>query len=233
MAFSVADLASAADSTDQQDYTTASFTPTADRLLLAVVAVRDDTALPGTPTVSGGSLTWTLATDGSVSAEQTFDVIADPQIRVTAHWADSGGSPSSFAVTFDYPAGTQQSAAWSVYEIDGTPRDATAFVQIVLGREDANTAAAITLAAFGDTANRPFGFFSHDKSETKTVSTSFAAIGNVSTANQNVSMLTEWRDAVDTGLDPSWATSGSWGGFAIELAATAVGSGQAALIGVM
>ncbi len=216
--FSVVELESDVTSADQQDYTTGSFTPTADRLLIAVISTRDDSAEPPKPTASGGSLTWTLITDGSVEGDRVYNTVGTPRSRLTAFWADSGASPSSMTVTFDYPSGTQDSAAWSVYEIDGTDRDATAFVQVVLGSGDAATSGAITLAAFADTDNRPFGFTAHDKNETKTVSTSFTAITNNSVATQNVSLLTEWRDAVDTTLNPTWTTSGDWGGFAIEIA---------------
>ncbi len=160
MAISVSsvDTTSGTDSANQTTYTTASFTPTADRLLIAVFSTRDDATRLGQPTVSGGSLTWTLITDGTTAADSAYNTASSENSRVVAFWADTGGSPGSMTLVFDGVGATLDSACWSIYEVDGTDIDANVFVQVVTNRGDGATSGSFTLAAFADSANRPFGF---------------------------------------------------------------------------
>ena len=69
-----------------------SFTPAANALLFAHLAMRSTLAIPG-PTVAGGGLTWTLTVDRS------FEGAVTTRLRQRVYVAATGPAPSAMTVT--------------------------------------------------------------------------------------------------------------------------------------
>ena len=97
---------------------TASITPTSNRLVLAIFTLRADAAAGVDQiTVSGCGLTWVRMD------EQDFDAGGN---RVGGVWRALGASPSSGAVTFTYGgAGTPIGSTWIVSEFDNVDTSGT------------------------------------------------------------------------------------------------------------
>lgn len=106
MTLAVTALTGGADSTDATVYTTASITPSANKLILAAITTRHSTACE-VPTVAGNGLTWVKVADQPDAAG-----------RMTSVWRAMGASPTTGTVTFTH-ATNHQGAVWSVCEISG------------------------------------------------------------------------------------------------------------------
>jgi hypothetical protein len=139
--------------TDAASHATASYTPTANRLVLAVLGT--DTFAGGaapTSTAAGNGLTWVEV------ATVPFATISETNTRLTVFRA-MGATPSAEALTFTH-SGTVSSAAWSIIEFTGMDTSGTngsgAIVQSATNRSDSATDLAVTLASFGSTNNATF-----------------------------------------------------------------------------
>src|SRR3990172_1754051 len=99
MAVTQALLTNGVDGTDTTEYTTASISPSANRLILVMVHSRDNSAPHSVPTVSGLSLTWNQVvtktqTDGGGTVGNTVTVF-----RALSSSPGSGALTISFAST--------------------------------------------------------------------------------------------------------------------------------------
>lgn len=89
------------------EYTTDSFTPAADSLLVVWVVSRGNSR---TATVSGHSLTWTMEMDAAWDANGS---------RIGVYTAQVGGSPSAGALTITMAGGSVSQCHWSVIQVTG------------------------------------------------------------------------------------------------------------------
>lgn len=209
--------------------TTATFTPSADRLLIACyVAMRTDATQPTDPTVSGGNLTW------AQQHEQFFSTAGnrDQMWIYAADTGEGGASLSNMAVTFDHDATTHQGFLWSVFSLDGTDLAssggsstvAECFIQFVDGPVNSvSSPLSITLAAAADSGNRPFlSGFAATGSQDLMPQTNWTQIGESGGIGTPVfgELMTQWRsDAFDTAAAMTWATGDvRKGGIAFEVA---------------
>lgn len=95
--------------TDATSYNTASVSPTANRLLILVVAGAS-TGWPGPNSVTGNGLTWTKA------GNQT--IILDAE-GISIWYAYTGSTPSAGAISIGFPV-TQSYCIWAVHEVSGS-----------------------------------------------------------------------------------------------------------------
>ena len=215
MAITQASLTGAANTVDASSFTTASITPTANRLVIAVIYNRSGITDPAeTPTLSGNGLTWVQIT--TTTAGNTRD-------RVTMFRA-MGASPSSGAVTIDFAGNTQNACHHSIFEFAGIDTSGTngsgAVVQSATNSGTA-TSLTVTLAAFGSTDNGATSGFEHRANEATTPETNWTEIHDVTEINPNSNLETQWRADNDTTASASWTTLANCGGIAIEIKAAA------------
>lgn len=182
-------LTSHGDSADANSYTTASsFTPGANRLVLAFVE-NSKGSTADTPTVSGNSLTWVQVTTVTFSTGN--------RRRLTLFRA-MGASPTNGALTADFAGVNQTSIAISVFEFDGVDTSGTNGSGAIVQAPTPVTGAAvssvsITLAAFGSASNG-------------------ASAGVGATANVGITHDTGWNEIHDitsvtvpaTALETQW-----------------------------
>ena len=106
-------LANGTDTSALSVYSTASQTPTANRVVLAVVASSATSTRPDAPTLSGNGLTWVNI--GTFYGSTT----GTTRVRVTGFAALTGASPSAGVVTITH-ASSQAACSWSFAEFPGT-----------------------------------------------------------------------------------------------------------------
>lgn len=89
--------------------TTASFTPSANAILVVGFHVLAGSSPPSPTWTDSAGLTWTTITDTGFNSTN----------RYTVKWAQVGASPSAMTVTADYGATSTSSASWGVVELTG------------------------------------------------------------------------------------------------------------------
>jgi hypothetical protein len=210
-------------SADATSYGTGSFTPNSDSLLVAIYDSDRTSADPTTPTVSGHG-TWT-AID---SLQWVTSAASNPTNRGKLFiFALDTGAPGDSTVTFDHGATTHAGAEASVFELSGTDVAsgvAQCFVQLVHSTVDTigSSDLSITLAAAGNSANRPFMAVSTMGATTFVPQTNWTGIHNLSHTTPNQTLYTEWRsDAFDTAAHLDYASNVFRGGIAFEVKAGA------------
>jgi hypothetical protein len=216
MAITAVNLTNDGTTTDAVSFTTASISPTANRLILLAVSCRPATG-SAAPTVTGNGLTWVPVGGGEYGGAG-----ARRTVRV---WRAMGASPTSGVITLDFGAVTVASINWSVDEFAGVDTSGTngsgAIVQSAATiNATASTSITQTLSAFGSTSNVGYGAVSHALNATLTVGSGFAALCNRSIGTDNISLLTEWL-VNDNTVDASWAGSTTRGIVAAEIKAGA------------
>ncbi len=208
MAITQTVLTSSANTTDATSWTTASISPTANRLVLAAVS-SSLAAGPAVPTLTGNGLTWVQVNSRTYAGNR----------RVTVFRA-MGASPTTGTVVIDFAGVTQLAAAWIFSEYDGVDTSGTngsgAIVQSVIAT-GTSAAPAATLAAFGSTSNATYGAFSVNN--TSGFTGEFAEVADVNVSGLG-SLMAEWRNDNDTSVTAT-CTSGDWGVVAIEIKAGA------------
>lgn len=222
MAVSIANITSGFDEDGGSSSTTASYTPTANKLQLLTVASRTGISTdPNQPTVTGDGLTWVVI--NSI----VYDTSSSSRRRVTLFRA-LGSSPSAGVLTIDFGGQAQTDVTWIVDETTGMDTSGTdgsgAIVQSVTGKDESGTATSltITLAAFGSTDNATYGSFGWDGSPTQTAGTGFTEIDEQHDSVSDVACGTEFRADNDTSVDASYSSAVLVGGIAIEIKAASV-----------
>lgn len=177
-------------------YSTASITPTANKLLLAAVYSGYAAGTPNQPTLTSSGLTWVAVGTVVVGVN-----------RITLFRA-LAASPSAGAVTIDFGGQTQDRCYWSISEFDGTDVGGTngsgAIVQYASNYNDltANTTLVVTLSAFGSANNATYGFFR--AGNIQTAGTGFSLQGS---ADGTTHCASEFRADNDTSVDETWSSS--------------------------
>ena len=151
----IALLTSGDNETDTTVYSTASISPNADRVLLAIVhGLRLSVAANSVPTCAGLGLTWVEV------ATKAFSHGAESERSRVTIFRAIGPGPTTGAISFTFPE-TQARATFAVLELKGTEigggDGADAIVQAVVSAETTTSPVTATLAAFNDPANATFG----------------------------------------------------------------------------
>lgn len=215
-------LTSNAVTTNATSYTTASISPTANRLLLAFFLNCDETAAPLDAAISGLGLTWFGA------GAQNFNSIATPRKRVKAYFAITGASPGSGTITFNLSAQTHEGASWAIAEVENTDL-IDPLVQVGGNANDNSKFFSVSLATFADPVNNAtFGWFGWDDTSTFSPTAPFVELFEGGNTLPNFRSVLVWRlgNALQHG-----SLSGSprqYGGIAFEVRAptTTTGWGQ-------
>lgn len=210
-------LTTGVDSDGGSGATTASVSPTANRLLLLTVSSRTGiTADPNEPTVTGNGLTW-VPVNGVV-----YDNTSSSRRRITVFRA-LGASPSTGTISIDFGGQAQTHVLWSLDEFSGVDTSGTngsgAVVQSATNFDPNNTLSTltVTLGAFSSTNNATFGAFSiFDGTAAFTVGSGFTSLGDIGTGT-SLHILSEYKSTNDTSVDASWAGTSEVGGVAIEI----------------
>jgi hypothetical protein len=200
---------------DASSFATNSYTPTANRLMIAYVG-NTKSGTPETPTLSGNGLTW----DQLVTYQPDT---AGTQRRMTIFVAKSGASPSAGAVTADFGGVSQLGCAVIVDEFNGADLTGTALAAIVQNKTGSTSGSAtsesITLNNAIGSGNATYGAFMHQADEATNPGTGYTQLGTGTFTSPAESHLTEYRADGNTTVDASWTTSIQKGGIAAEIKA--------------
>lgn len=207
-------LTNGQDTTDDSDSTTASITPSANKLILLTVSSRKDTETAEQPTVTGCNLTWVAINT------RVYDASGSTR-RVTLFRA-MGSSPTTGALTISFGA-TQTAKSWVVDEITNADTSGTngsgAIVQSVVNSAASATSLTVTLAAFSSANNATYGGFGNAGEGALVAGTGFTRLATQQVAGE-VGVATEFKSSNDTGVDMTGPTM-DVGGIAIEIKSAA------------
>jgi hypothetical protein len=208
MAFSVTSKTVGGSGTAASSYTTASITPTANRLLIIFATSKSSFSTVNQPNVSGNGLTWNLIRFRDNGAFQ-----------LSAFWANTGASPSAGSITIDFAGQEQQRCGWSVFEMDGADLS-TPIVQSARNTGLFDTAMSTTLAAFADpTNNAGVMGYGIEQANTITLESGWTQIHN---NTSGVRKATGWRTGEDTSPSATQSAAGTWASISFEVKAATV-----------
>jgi hypothetical protein len=219
MTIAAAHKASVFDGANASTYVTGSWTPTANRLVLACVE-NARTGTPTTPTLSGNGLTWTQV------ATYVNDTV-DPQFRLTVFVAKTGGSPSAGAVTASFGGVSQIGGSIIVDELDAaylSGTDLDAIVQNKTGSVDTTgTSESITLDSGITSGNASYGAIFTQHANAITPGNSHTTLGDGNHTGPVAHLVTIFKAAGSQTVDASWSSAGGGtvgkGGIALEIKA--------------
>lgn len=221
---SVTNTTSGTDEDGNSTATTASVSPSANKLQLLTVVHRNvEGSGPVTPTASGNSLTW-VAINSII-----FDDVGTSRMRVTLFRA-MGSSPTSGAITIDFSSENQTHVAWVLDEVTGMSTSGTngsgAIVQNTTNADSTGTVSTITatLSAFSSSDNATYGAWGENGNETATQGSGFTLI-KTSISSTNAQATSEFRPDNDTSVNMSYSANAQIGVVAIEIAAPSAGGG--------
>lgn len=213
-------LTTSSSGTDATSYTTASISPTADRLVLVAVYGGNDTAGSPEPTVTGAGMTWVTVL--------TNPAVTDSGQRITV-FRGLSASPGSGALTIDFGVTEIDRCSWSITEFENVDLTGTngsgAVVQSVANDADATTSLTVTLAAFGSTDNATYGAISLANNTAITQGTGFTELGEADGPEAG-SIESQWRNDNDTSVDWSFASSNHIVGIAVEIKFSLLAAGR-------
>jgi len=196
----------------QSSYSTASVTPTANRVCLFLVGASGGTT-PNVPTVTGASVTWT----------QVATVAINGFVRLTV-FRTYNTSPGTGALTIDFGGQNQDRCDWILDDFQNTKvtggNGADAIVQSATNSGASASSLAATLSAFANSANATYGGLVAQNATLRTIT---AGSGYTKTIEQDTSdfmaLASQFRVDNDTTVD--FTTSGTashLGVIGIELA---------------
>lgn len=202
MAIAATNLTTNGDNVDRTSYSTASITPTANRLILAWVYSIAATT-PNTPTASGNGLTW----------DEVANVLDSDGVRRLTLFRSLGASPSAGAVTFNLGGQTQTGCVWSVVEFSGIDTSGSNGSGAIVQFDTEASAGSVssltsTLAAFSSVNNATAGGFGYPlNSGNGTNGSGFTEVGERFQSTPNQAIYSEFRSDNDTTVDMSIGAS--------------------------
>jgi hypothetical protein len=201
MAITITALTSSYDNVDRSVYTTASVSPTASRWLVVDTFFRAaDIPTNDPPAIAGLSLTWVPELSAN---EQSI-------VQVSRAYAWTGGTPGSGTITIT-PSVAAIGAGWIVYEIGGANLSDPFLQTIASPGLQSGLSQSVTLAAFGNSLNRPLISSFHNAaqvSDPDTTPTAYTEIGDISGSTPLVGFAVAWNSTdADTTPSYSWATT--------------------------
>lgn len=214
-------LTSGSDIDNQTTYTTASVTPSSNKLVLVAVVNSRNSASACTDadatTMTGNGLTYVKV------AEQCFSSSGAPT-NMLSLWRSMGATPSSGAITVGYSATSQAGGGWIVMECDGVDTSGTngsgAVVQNASNLAEPGTSLTVSLAAFSDAANATLAIFGLNANNAITPEAGYTELDDVSVteASNNMQIQAQYVSSNDTSPSASFSSADS-AGIAIEIKA--------------
>lgn len=202
------------------DFSTASISPAANKLVLLWFMVKNSSSVDPTDpsSVVGNGLTWVqvnkIVYDTTTTSRRTLFV-----------YRSMGASPSSGAITVTFGE-TESGVIWGVDQFTGADTSGTngsgAIVQSLTDSDESTTADAmtITLSAFGNPANGAWGVFGDSDQNTFTAGSGFTLISNTADATVFSRVASEFSSSADPTVDISLSgAADNLGGIAIEIKA--------------
>lgn len=225
MAIAATLLTQGSSTTDGTTYTTASVTPTADALLLAIILHGSVTANFGFgDTCVGNGVNWMPI------AFTPLDPLTGARTSGISVWAGTSVAPSAGTIVFSF-TGTQQRASWAIVQVTGqdtTVHSSPSVYAGVLGcirqtttdhtSGDAATSCTAMLGAPRAAGNGVIGIFGHLVNEATTPGTGLTELADQATA-EATALEVSWAAAYQNRLSASWSTSTAlWGCIGLEIA---------------
>ena len=212
---SAANLTSGNNSGTISSQATASITPTASKLVLLTVSIRNGNSInPTAPTVSGNGLTWVQIGNCNFDATSTSR-------RTIYVFRAMGVAPSAGAVTVTFGE-AETDIGWVIDQISNVSTSGTngsgAVVQSVVATPAVSSPLSITLAGLSNTGNATYGAMGTDGGATPAAGTGYTILATGEVAGIETA-TTEFKAAGSTVVDMTWATGTGFGGVAMELAA--------------
>lgn len=198
-------------SANQTAYSNSSWTPPTDGLIVICVNSRKSGGPEFPTSITGNSLTWV-----EILTYNPFSIWGMAMFAADASGATTG------ATTITYPS-SQSSCEASFFQVTGVDLSsgvAAAFVQTPTNT-GTGTSGSVTLAAAGNSDNRPISSWLHDGDGAITERTNWTEFDgwNYSTGPAR-SAETQYRDdAFETTATATWTPTENWGGIAAELKA--------------
>jgi hypothetical protein len=192
---------------------TASITPSANKLLTALVCSRQSAGTTQLPTVSGDSLTWAQVA--------TFELGG----RRTTLFTAFGPSPTAGAVTADFAGVSQTTMTLQIDEFTGARfsygnNGTDCLLNATTSTANPVGSLTITLPGFQNSGNATYGVFQQSSGATPTAGTGFTLIANATNVGGFITAVTEFQAANDTSVDVSMSVSTSRiSGWAFEVVA--------------
>ena len=205
-------LTAGSDDTNATVYTTASISPTANRLVLVHVFGLS-TGATTTPTIAGNGMNWVEVDDGAAGASWRSWI-----------FRSASSTPATGAITFTF-ASTQNRAAWNVVEFanmdtSGTDGSGAIIQSASSSKESGANVLTTTLGTFSNSANATFGGIAANATGITDVTpgTGFTTV-NSSTPVEDSMSHTEFKTTNDTTVDWSWdgTSGGTASGIAVEI----------------
>ncbi len=199
-------------STDTTSYTSPSWTPPTEGLIVSFIWGGRSGGGADVPTVSGNSITWTVIKSldwSSGSTGRTLHLVG----------ANASGATSG-VTTINWGANTQIGTVVSFFQATGVDLSGgvpAAFIQSGTANGTA-TSGSITLNAAASSGNRPIAGFGHAANEGKSERTNWTELDDLGGVGPTRNLETQYRsDAFETTASGTWPTSAIWGGIAAEL----------------
>lgn len=203
------------DDTNQAVYTTASVSPSANKIVYLAFARNLSTVLNTAPVVAGAGLTWIL--EEYVSASNSDSPPNQRQQHNDLHVlylykASSGPTPGSGAITITFPVNAFN-CAWAVWEVGGVGLGVVQKVRLNNGSELGPGTFVNTLGAFSSSQNGVMSIFGGMGATLGTncgAGSGFTEIAkqvlNASPGSDGcIGLLVEGKTSNDTSVDTTWS----------------------------
>jgi len=203
------------DGSNAAAYANTAWTPPGSGLIVAFV-INYIATIGSAPSMYGNSLTWVRVATCAVDPGTSH--------RVTLFGANATGSASG--ITSACFADTQIGCDVSFFEAQGvdlTGGVASAFVQAPAA-SGTGTSASVTLAAAGNSNNRPIAAFGHQANEATTPDANWTGVDDMNGVGPNRGFETQQDSDGFQNASGSWTTSAAWIAMAAELKAADVGA---------
>jgi hypothetical protein len=194
--------------------TTASFTPSANSLLICIVcASSTDTTQTDPTSVSGNGVTYS-----------ELDSVFQSGVDTVGLWVGTTASPSAGVVTASGWGTSRTGCNMTVIEVTGADMSSGTTSAIVAGSVQKHngtgtaTTASLTMNAAADSNDRAFGFFVHTANETVAAdaNNTLGSTGSYATPNRGAGFV--WNTSAFNNPGVSWTTSAAWRAIGAEVA---------------
>lgn len=203
------------DTTNATTYaTTASFTPGAGSLMIAIVcASSTDTTQTDPTSVSGNGVTYT-----------ELDSVFQSAVDTVGLWVGlAGGSPSAGVVTASGWGTSRTGCNMTVIEVTGADTSGGASAAFVTSNTQKHngtgttTTPSLTMNAAADSNNRAFGFFVHTAAETISAdaNNTLGSTGSYAIPNRGAGFV--WNTSAFNNPGATWTTSAAWRAIGSEI----------------
>lgn len=201
-----AKLTSGNDTGNAAIFQTSSFTPNANRLVLAFVASVTPSGAANSPTLSGNNLTWEKVHEATTSNTNDF--------KITCFRAMSS-TPSAGTLAINFGGQQQDCCTWAVFEYDGVDTTGTNGSNAIVQKSEKRAtgqslSAALDSPVAGSTENRTVAALLLDTKRTVTAGSGFAEIDSQQPTGGGRTCLLQAQES--TAANPVQQSGWSWAG---------------------